>query len=203
MSLVRGSWHHESAFPLLPEMQKKLSMQILYIKFGPKFWADYYTVICTHFISRLKSVGSNGSNSLPLMMKVMVWFFVSDTHKVIIALIPHLAYFPVCLLILFDKQDGRFDPLNQAARVLTPAQQKKEELNPEYQCREMERHVNQLLEASAAAGLAVSFINCYVLTGFWLICSWQQFELLIIPFCLKEAIGLLQLKKAAVHSTTF
>lgn len=142
-------------------MQKKLSMQILYIKFGPKFWADYYTVICTHFISRLKSVGSNGSNSLPFMMKVTVWFFVSDTHKVIIALIPHLAYFPICLLILFDKQDGRFDPLNQAARVLTPTQQKKEELNPEYQCREMERHVNQLLEASAAAGLAVSFINCF------------------------------------------
>jgi intraflagellar transport protein 88 len=60
----------------------------------------------------------------------------------------------------YSSRDGRFDPLNQAARVLTPAQQKKEELNPEYQCREMERHVNQLLEASAAAGLAVSFINC-------------------------------------------
>lgn len=52
-------------------------------------------------------------------------------------------------------QGSKFDPLNQAARAMTPAPPKKEESNPEYQSREMERLVNQLLEESAAAGLAV------------------------------------------------
>lgn len=45
--------------------------------------------------------------------------------------------------------------MNQGAPISTSGSQKKEEANPEYQCREIERAVNQLLEASAAAGLAV------------------------------------------------
>ncbi len=32
----------------------------------------------------MKSVGIHGSSSLLYMMKVMVWHFVGDTHKVIV-----------------------------------------------------------------------------------------------------------------------
>ncbi|KAG6542587.1 hypothetical protein Mapa_016058 [Marchantia paleacea] len=54
----------------------------------------------------------------------------------------------------YSSRGSKFDPLNQAARAMTPAAPKKEETNPEYHSREMERLVNQLLEDSAAAGLA-------------------------------------------------
>lgn len=52
-------------------------------------------------------------------------------------------------------QGSKFDPMNQASINSTPGSQKKEEANPEYRCREMERAANQLLEASAVASLAV------------------------------------------------
>jgi hypothetical protein len=35
----------------------------------------------------MKSVGSNGSQLMPFMVKVMVWYFVGDTGKVMTELI--------------------------------------------------------------------------------------------------------------------
>ena len=61
-------------------------------------------------------------------------------------------------------QGSKFDPMNQASTKSTPGAQKKEEANPEYQCREMERAVNQLLEASAVASLAVRPAQSCLLT---------------------------------------
>jgi len=55
-------------------------------------------------------------------------------------------------------QGSKFDPMNQGSKISTLGARKKEETNPEYQCREMERAVNQLLEASAVASLAVSTV---------------------------------------------
>ncbi|XP_024356907.1 uncharacterized protein [Physcomitrium patens] len=57
----------------------------------------------------------------------------------------------------YSSRGSKFDPMNQGAPISTSGSQKKEEANPEYQCREIERAVNQLLEASAAAGLAGDF----------------------------------------------
>ncbi len=52
-------------------------------------YADVYIFFCgilyTHYIhcwELMKSVASHGSLSLLLKMSVMVWHFVSDTHKV-------------------------------------------------------------------------------------------------------------------------
>jgi hypothetical protein len=53
----------------------------------PKFWADHYILIYTHCWELMKSVGTNGSLSLLFMMKVMVWHFVSNSHKVVTALV--------------------------------------------------------------------------------------------------------------------
>ncbi|KAG0555509.1 hypothetical protein M758_12G177700 [Ceratodon purpureus] len=55
----------------------------------------------------------------------------------------------------YSSRGSKFDPMNQASTNSSLGAQKKEEVNPEYQCREMERAVNQLLEASAVASLAV------------------------------------------------
>ncbi len=49
---------------------------------------DYDILIDTHCWELMWSVGSHGSLSLLLMMKVMVRHFVSDTHKVMTAPIP-------------------------------------------------------------------------------------------------------------------
>jgi hypothetical protein len=55
----------------------------------PKFSADYYTVPYTHNWELMKSVGSHDSSLLLFMkfMEVIVWYFVSDSHKAVIALI--------------------------------------------------------------------------------------------------------------------
>ncbi len=53
----------------------------------PSFWEDYYMLIYTHCWELMNSVGSHGSLSLPFVMKVMVWHFVSDSHEVMTALI--------------------------------------------------------------------------------------------------------------------
>ncbi|XP_024515999.1 intraflagellar transport protein 88 homolog [Selaginella moellendorffii] len=55
----------------------------------------------------------------------------------------------------YTSRGTKFDPLNQGAR-LTNAQ-KRDELNPEYQVRELESQVNQMLEESATA----SFLGQY------------------------------------------
>jgi hypothetical protein len=53
----------------------------------PSFWADYYLLIYTHCWELMNLVGSHGSSSLPFMMKLMFYHFVSDSHEVMIALI--------------------------------------------------------------------------------------------------------------------
>jgi hypothetical protein len=52
-----------------------------------KFWADYCLLIYTHPWELMKSLGSQGRVSWLFMLKVMVWHFVSDTHKVMTAFI--------------------------------------------------------------------------------------------------------------------
>jgi hypothetical protein len=51
------------------------------------FWADYYMLIYIHCWELMNLVGSHGSSSLPIMMKVTVCHFVSDSHEVMTALI--------------------------------------------------------------------------------------------------------------------
>jgi hypothetical protein len=53
----------------------------------PSFWADYYMLIYTHCWELMNLVGSHGSSSLPIVMKVMVCHFVSDSDEVMTALI--------------------------------------------------------------------------------------------------------------------
>jgi hypothetical protein len=53
----------------------------------PSFWADYYMLIYTHWWELMNSVGRDGTSSLPVIMKVMVCHFVSDSHEVMTALI--------------------------------------------------------------------------------------------------------------------
>jgi hypothetical protein len=53
----------------------------------PSFWEDYYMLIYTHCWEVMNSVGSHGSLLLLFVMKVMVCHFVSDSHKVMTALI--------------------------------------------------------------------------------------------------------------------
>jgi hypothetical protein len=52
-----------------------------------KLWADYCLRIYTHPWELMKSLGSQGRVSWLFMLKVMVWHFVSDTHKVMTAFI--------------------------------------------------------------------------------------------------------------------
>ncbi len=53
----------------------------------PSFWEDYYMLIYTHCWELMNSVSSHGSSSLPFVMKVMIWHFVSNSHEVMTALI--------------------------------------------------------------------------------------------------------------------
>ncbi len=53
----------------------------------PKTWVDHYILIYTNHGRLMKSLGSHGSSSLLFVMKVMVWHHVSNSHKVMTALI--------------------------------------------------------------------------------------------------------------------
>jgi hypothetical protein len=53
----------------------------------PSFWEDYYMLIYTYCWELMNSVDSHGSLSLPLVMKVLVCHFVSNSHEVIAAFI--------------------------------------------------------------------------------------------------------------------
>jgi len=53
----------------------------------PTFWADHSIFFYTHHQELAKSLVSQCSSSLLFMIKVMVWHFVSDSHKVMTALI--------------------------------------------------------------------------------------------------------------------
>jgi hypothetical protein len=70
------------------EMQQNLRMQILYNGFA---WICVQIIIYLSAPTRqevMKTVGSHGSSSLLFLMKLlMVWHFVSNSHKVMTALI--------------------------------------------------------------------------------------------------------------------
>ncbi len=69
-------------------MWQKLRMQI-FCNGLPRFWADHHILIYyTHCWELMKSMcNSHGSSSLLFMIKkVMVWHFVSDSHKVMTTL---------------------------------------------------------------------------------------------------------------------
>jgi hypothetical protein len=69
-------------------------------------WADYNLLIYTHCQKLMNSVGSHGSLSLLFMMRVMVWCFVSNTHKVMTAFIvmsPSWCYSWVFSTVLYIK----------------------------------------------------------------------------------------------------
>jgi len=51
------------------------------VMFCLKLWADSSILIYIHHLELMKSVGSHGSLSLLFMTKVMVWHFVSNSHK--------------------------------------------------------------------------------------------------------------------------
>jgi len=54
----------------------------------PKFLVDYFMhIFYTYCLGLMKAVGSHGSSSLLLMMKVKVSHYVSDSHMVMSALI--------------------------------------------------------------------------------------------------------------------
>jgi len=52
-----------------------------------KFLIDYFLLIHTHWWELMKSVSSHGSLSLLFVIKVMVWDFVSNFHKVMTPLV--------------------------------------------------------------------------------------------------------------------
>jgi hypothetical protein len=71
---------HDWISPLLLEMHQKLRTLILYDVLL-EFWADHWILICTYCHELIKLVGSHGSSSLLFMTCVMVWHFVSNSHR--------------------------------------------------------------------------------------------------------------------------
>ncbi len=71
--LLLGMWQTQDA-----DSQFVTSYMIAF----PRSWAYNYILINTHCGNEIKLMGRNGSYFLPFMMKVMVWYFVNDTHKV-------------------------------------------------------------------------------------------------------------------------
>ncbi len=79
--LLPASWHHNWVFLLHLEMSQKLRTLIL-CKSLPEFLSRLVNS-CLHQLLGVDEVsGSDGNCFLPFMMKEMVWYFVSDTHKV-------------------------------------------------------------------------------------------------------------------------
>jgi hypothetical protein len=50
----------------------------------PIFWANYYIIKYIRHLELTKSVSSHQSSSLPFVIKVMVWHFVSNFHEVVL-----------------------------------------------------------------------------------------------------------------------
>jgi hypothetical protein len=96
--LLSASQGHDEVFPLLLEMWEKLRTQILYYGFSWILGRLLY-VIHTHSWVLLKPVGSHDNTALLFVMKVTVWHFVSDFHKVMTACIVVLP--SKCLLLRF------------------------------------------------------------------------------------------------------
>jgi hypothetical protein len=84
--LLGARWHHDCTFLLLLGMwqTQDADSQFVtsYMIAFPRSWAYHYILINAHCWNEIKLMGRNGSYSLPFMMKVMVWYSVNDTHKV-------------------------------------------------------------------------------------------------------------------------
>jgi hypothetical protein len=89
----------------------------------PSFWAEYYMLIYIHCWELMNSVGSHGRSSLPIMMKVMVCHFVSDSHEVMTALIVVL---PIIVVVEISLQ------LHQAFLSMAGSNSKLFELKSEH-----------------------------------------------------------------------
>ncbi len=59
-NILNDSWCHHRVFPLLPEIQQKLRIQIMYHA-CPIFWGDYCIHIYMHCKEPMKAVSSHGS----------------------------------------------------------------------------------------------------------------------------------------------
>jgi hypothetical protein len=80
------------------------------------FWADYYLLIYTHCWELMNLVGSHGSSSLPFVMKVMVCYFVSNSHEVMTALIVML---PLIVVVEISLQLHQAIHTTESVEVLT------------------------------------------------------------------------------------
>jgi len=69
----------------------------------------------THCWELMNSVGSHGSSSLPLVMKVMVCHFVSNSHEVMTALIVVL---PLIVVVEISLQLHRSDFFSRLKELL-------------------------------------------------------------------------------------
>jgi len=78
--------HHDLVIPLLPEMEQNLRTHFIYF-LAQNIGQVICILICAHRQELIKSVRSCGSSSLLSMIQVMVWYFLSDSHKVVAALI--------------------------------------------------------------------------------------------------------------------
>jgi hypothetical protein len=92
--------HHDWVFPLLLEMRQKLNMQLLYNGLHGILGGLFYTYLHPWW-KLMKSVGSHGSLSLLFVMEVTVWHFVTNSHKVMTALIVVLPLECCCVCLLF------------------------------------------------------------------------------------------------------
>jgi hypothetical protein len=79
------SWVQANIINESPNCFQKNPACRFYIMVCQKFVADYYLLIYTHCQELMKSAGSHGSVSLLFVMKVMVWNFVGNSHKVMTA----------------------------------------------------------------------------------------------------------------------
>ncbi len=78
----------ESVFPLLSEMDQRWRTHTLRIMVCPKILVDCYTIIYTHCQELMKSVGRCGSSFINAICdEGDDLALVSDSHKVVIALI--------------------------------------------------------------------------------------------------------------------
>ncbi len=51
------------------------------------FGVDYYILIYTHCLELMQSMGTSGNSFVLFITKVMVWLYISNSHKIKIALI--------------------------------------------------------------------------------------------------------------------
>jgi hypothetical protein len=81
LCLLSASKHHDWILLLLMEIGPKLRTQIFCYGL-PQILRGYHILMYTHCRALIKSVASDGSSLQVMVMKMMVvWHFVSDSHK--------------------------------------------------------------------------------------------------------------------------